>query len=234
MQRIKKKRGPALYLALACVFILTGCQKAEPEESGLTRITPEEMTQETSGETGAEPDGEEETGEDAAGEDASGEEEPEEPARIFVYVCGQVQNPGVYELEAGSRVYEALDAAGGVTGEAAGEYLNQAGLLKDGQQVYVPTRKEAEEGSPLWQNGAVNEGAPGPAETSGTAEDARINLNQATKEELMTLTGIGEVKAEAILKYREEHGPFGSIEEIKEIEGIKDGIFQKIRDDITV
>ncbi len=229
MRRIKEKKSPALWLALVCVLVLAGCQKADPDEAALTQITPEEVMEGAQDVPETEP-----AGEEAAGETAAGEEEPEDPARIFVYVCGQVLNPGVYELEAGSRLYEALDAAGGLTGEAAGEYLNQAGLLEDEQQVYVPTRKEAEEGSPLWQQAAGNEGTLGPADASGTEEKARVNLNQATREELMTLTGIGEVKAEAILKYREEHGPFGSIEELKEIDGIKDGIFQKIRDDITV
>ncbi len=129
---------------------------------------------------------------------------------------------------------EALEAAGGLTAEAAGGVLNQAQLLDDGQQVYVPTKKEAEEGSALWPGSMANAPAAGSAgQKEGTA-DRKVNINQAAKEELMTLTGIGEVKAEAIIRYREEHGPFGSIEEIKEIDGIKDGVFQKIRDDITV
>ncbi len=224
MRRIKKSGTLLLagLLTLAFASALVGCQKADDADGGLTEILPEEVAEEMPG--SEEPDGEE-----AAG----GEEETAKaPARIFVHVCGQVEVPGVYELEAGSRLFEALDLAGGLTAEAAGEVLNQAQILTDGQQVYVPSKEEAQEGSPLWQGPSANEQAADPA---GAGEkDGRVNINQAAKEELMTLTGIGEVRAEAIIRYREEHGPFGSIEELKEIDGIKDGIFQKIRDDITI
>ncbi len=222
MQRIEKRIRLALTLVLilACIPACTGCKKQadKEDETGIIELEPEEI----------------EPSKPETAEGEISEENVEEPVDIFVHVCGQVQSPGVYELEAGSRVFEALEAAGGLTGEAAGEYLNQARILEDGQQVYVPTLTEAQEGTTLWQASAANPDTAGAADISGGETSGKINLNQATKEELMTLTGIGEVKAAAIIKYREEHGSFGSIEELKEIDGIKDGVFQKIRDDITV
>ncbi len=234
MQRIKKISRRLLTCMLLLTFIcaLTACQKADPEDDGLTRIPPEEVAEDA--EDRPDPADEESAFEEPAETGTAGEETTESPARIFVHVCGQVQTPGVYELAAGSRLFEALEAAGGLTAEAAGEVLNQAQLLDDGQQVYVPAKKEVEDGSALWQGSAANAPAAGSSDRKEGTADRKVNINQAAKEELMTLTGIGEVKAGAIIRYREEHGPFGSIEEIKEIDGIKDGVFQKIRDDITV
>lgn len=142
---------------------------------------------------------------------------PEES--IYVHVCGEVNAPGVYELPTGSRVCAAIEAAGGITEKASEASLNQAEKLSDGQQVYVPSGEETE-GRVLYGQG-VNE-----------ADDGKVNLNTAAKEELMTLDGIGEVKAEAIIRYREENGGFSSIEELKEIEGIKDGVFNKVKDQV--
>lgn len=153
-------------------------------------------------------------------------------SQCTVYVCGAVNVPGVYELPAGSRVYEALDAAGGTCPEADPVYLNRAEEIQDGQQIYVPTAEEAKE---LGQPGAAGTGGivPGAKETQSGA-GGKVNLNTASKEELMTLTGIGEAKAESIMAYREEHGRFTSVEELMQIPGIKEGVFRKIRDSITV
>ena len=158
------------------------------------------------------------TQEDETGSESAKKQEEE---KIYVHVCGQVKSPGVYELPSESRVYQALDAAGGMTEEAASQQVNQAQKLADGQQIYVPSAQEAENSS----------GQPG---QSPAADDGKVNLNTADKEELMTLSGIGEARAEAILEYREEKGGFQSVEELKEIDGIKDGIFGKIEDQIMI
>lgn len=143
-----------------------------------------------------------------------------EDSTIFVYVCGAVCEEGVYELEAGSRVYEAIALAGGFAENAEKSAVNQAELLKDEERLYVPSREEVESGQ---------------TERDGlSSENGKVNLNTAGKEELMTLSGIGEAKAESIIRYREQQGRFWSIEEIKQIEGIKDGVFEKIKDKITV
>ncbi len=148
--------------------------------------------------------------------------ETAEEAFCTVYVCGAVMSPGVYSLPQGSRIYEALNAAGGLCAEADQVFLNQAELLTDGQQIYVPTEEEAET---LKQAGDTG--------TKTDAEDGKINLNTASREELMTLPGIGEAKADSILDYRKEHGRFTSIEELMQIPGIKEGIFAKLKDSIT-
>lgn len=148
-----------------------------------------------------------------------------EQVSIAVHVCGQVKNPGVYTLAKGARVSDAIDAAGGLTKEAAGDFINQAQKLEDEQQVYVSSQEEAEESPKVIQQETNND--------SHSENKGLININQATREELMTLPGIGEAKADMIITYREEHGKFASIEDIKNISGIKDGVFNKICDLIT-
>ncbi len=139
-------------------------------------------------------------------------------AEICVYICGAVHEPGVYELPEGSRVHEALEMAGGMTEEAAAYALNLARIAVDGEQIYVPDAEEIQGQSIL----------------SGSGYEKKVNINTASMEELMTLTGIGEAKAESIIRYREENGGFQSIEDLMEIGGIKEGVFEKIKDDITI
>ena len=173
----------------------------------------------------------------------------EAPQKIFVDVCGAVASPGVYELDEGSRIFQAVDAAGGYLPEAASDYLNKARSLDDGQQIYVPTQEEVEAGpeeilakrpeisdltgntagdSAGEQNSRLSETEAG----SGQLND-RIDLNTADAALLSTLSGIGQSKAEAIIAYRQEHGGFASIEEIMNVEGIKEGTFSKIKDKIS-
>lgn len=150
---------------------------------------------------------------------------------IYVYVCGAVNTPGVYTMQEGSRICDLFETAGGLTKDAADSYWNQARILVDGEMIYVPTRKEAEERT-------VEERAAAGSITGITAtdnkEDGKVNLNTASKEELMTLPGIGEARALAILSYRQENGGFSSIEDLKKIAGIKDGIFSRIKDYIRI
>lgn len=163
---------------------------------------------------------------DTTDETAAGAESADETgtAPICVYICGAVEHPDVYILPAGSRVYEAIAAAGGMTDEAEARALNLAELLSDGQQITVLSREEAEQGMQV-----------GPQSFSGgPAADAKVNINTATKEQLMTLPGIGEVKAEAILTYRADNGGFPSVEAIREISGIGEKSYEKLKDLITV
>lgn len=159
-------------------------------------------------------------------------------ASIYVDVCGAVASPGVYELEAESRVFQAIDAAGGLLADAAGEYVNRAGYLEDGQQIYIPTREEAENHpsllSPLEQNLSAGNTGSSSSDTGSSEASGKINLNTADEAALTTLTGIGASKAQAILAYREEHGGFSAIEEILNVPGIKEGTFVKIKDNIAV
>lgn len=162
-------------------------------------------------------------------------EQPQRAAAIYVDVSGAVKNPGVYRLEAGSRVFQALEMAGGLTEEADSRCLNQAAVVADGQQIRVYTKDETEK---MTAAGQDSYSAAGDVFSDGTApegaESQKVNINLAGKEELMTLTGIGESKAEQIIAYRTEHNGFGSIEELMEIEGIKEKTFHKLKDKITV
>lgn len=155
-------------------------------------------------------------------EEPQTEYEYEEPdiEHIYVYICGQVNKPGVYEMPVSSRLYELLQRAGGYTKGAAETYLNQADILTDGEKIYVPSVYELEE-SP----GALS-GAEGKTE--------RVNINTAKLDELQTISGIGESRARDIIAYRESNGRFGSIEDIMKVPGIKEGLFSKIKEQITV
>lgn len=139
---------------------------------------------------------------------------------IYVYVCGAVMTPGVYELQEGARAYEAVEAAGGFSEDACEGEVNLAEELSDGQQVKIPTFAEVY--------------AAQQQMLSGTDSDGRINLNTASKEQLMTLPGIGESKADAIISYRSKNGGFTSAEDVMNISGIKEGLYAQIREMICV
>lgn len=144
-----------------------------------------------------------------------------EVSSIHVHVCGAVKKPGVYELSADARICDAISAAGGLKKKAADSDINQAQLLSDGEQVCIPY-KTAKKQDTITET------------SSDTTKQSKINLNTATSEELQTLPGIGVSKADSILQYRQENGKFSSIEEIKNITGIKDGVYSKIEAYITV
>lgn len=153
--------------------------------------------------------------------------EETEPVFCYVYLCGEVNNPGVYELMRGDRVFQAVKKAGGVTEDAAQEYLNLAAEVTDGMRIRVPSKEEAERLKNDAENGWMED-------EQSAQQGVKVNLNTATLEQLMTLRGIGESRARDIIAYREEHGGFKKIEDIKKVSGIKDAAFQKIKEDITV
>jgi len=159
-----------------------------------------------------------------------------ENAVVYLHVCGAVVKPDVYELHDNDRIMDAIRAAGGFTDGADENFLNLALPVADGMKVYVPTIKEVEEGytqSAFDSSGSIPEGREylpeGQVSTSG-----KVNINNATAEQLKTLSGIGDKRAGDIISYRESHGDFGSIEDIMNVPGIKAGVFEKIKEDIEV
>lgn len=169
---------------------------------------------------------------DIAATDTTGQSE------IYVFICGHVQEPGVYKVPYGGRVCDGIALAGGLTGDADGTAVNQARLLVDGEKVYIPAIGEdyQEEQSRLpygYDTASASSGNVGEPGLSGD-DGSLVDINHASREELMTLPGIGETKAKAILTYRETHGYFHTKEDIMNIEGIKDGVYQKIESLITV
>lgn len=147
------------------------------------------------------------------------------PVILIVHVAGWVAQPGVYELPDGSRVIDALEAAGGPKRGAELSALNLAAPLTDGQQVLVARAAEQVAAGAS----ATGEGAVG---VEGTA--ALVNVNTATAEQLETLPGIGEVLAATILQYREEHGPFTSVEQLMDVSGIGEVTLEELRDLVTI
>ena len=143
---------------------------------------------------------------------------PPTPRPLVVDVSGAVTRPGVYSLPPGSRVSEALIAAGGLLPEADAQAINQAALLQDGQKLYVPFKQSDQ----------------GPVRGGSGAPDALIDINHATADELDQLPGIGPVTAQNIIAYRLEHGDFISIEAIQDVPGIGPETYKQIKSYITV
>ena len=180
---------------------------------------------------------------DADNESEAVSDKEMQQAMIYVDVCGAVANPGVFQLAAGSRVFQAIEAAGGYLPEAALTCVNRAGVLTDGQQLYILTQEEMERQGldpaemAKASDGQMN-GSAGTGQNTGMAaqvqQDNRININTADEAQLTTLTGIGATRAQAIIAYREENGPFAAIEDIMNVQGIKEGTFAKIKDEIVV
>ena len=148
-----------------------------------------------------------------------------EAVRIFVDIGGEVVSPMVVELEEGSRVGDAIEAAGGITENADLTDINRAAFVEDGEKIYIPPAEiEGEESE-------ENVASPGHQASRG---DGRININTADSAQLQELDGIGPATAQKIIDYRKENGRFSSIEDIKNVSGIGDKSFEKIKDRIKV
>lgn len=188
--------------ALLCV-VLTGCGKADkaiPIELG-TSIEKQDNRQEGEA-VGAVPATEEVT----------------TPEEVCVYVCGAVNSPGVVSLPGGSRYNDALEAAGGFTEDAAKEAVNLAKYISDGEQIFFPTKEEAQM----------------IAESAQMKQSGLVNINTAAVSKLCELPGIGESKAQAIVAYREQNGAFLKTEDVMKVPGIKESAYNQMRDLITV
>ena len=134
---------------------------------------------------------------------------------LVVHVAGAVQNPGVYTLQDGSRVEDAITRAQ-LLPQSDADALNRAALLSDGQKIVVPFADEAQTSNPLTES------------EGGTMPNDKVNLNHATLAQLMTLPGIGEVKAQAIMQYRQEHNGFQTIDQLLQVSGIGSAIYSQI------
>ena len=203
------------FLAFFCVVFLTGC-KGSASETDIV-IREDTIADIESADEGAE----------ALEDIADGSNISKDKEEIFVFVCGAVNSPGVYKFAEGTRVYEAINRAGGFLNEADQRFLNLAEPITDGQQLYVPTVDEIKE-----QESSHLSGGQSGGDASGGS--GLININTADAALLTTINGIGEARAADIISYREQNGRFSSIEDIINVPGIKDGLFNKIRDKITV
>lgn len=143
---------------------------------------------------------------------------------IYVQVCGAVNTPGVYKVQNKTRVYQVIELAGGLCDDADAGGINQAVTVSDGEQIYVPV---------IGENPISNSNDNGKV-SDNTSEEGRININTASKQELLSLPGIGEAKADSIIAYRENNGLFTTIEDIMNVSGIKEAAFNKIKELIFV
>ncbi len=171
--------------------------------------------------------------------ESSGRESQEEDTgqeEIYVHVCGEVKEAGLYRLPSGSRAADAIEAAGGFSKKADRNIWNLALILEDGMQIYVPRKGEAVDPSSLSDSGSSGLRGSDYASNSGSGKDdpGKVNINTASQEELMTLNGIGKSRAADIIAYRSTNGAFTKIEDIRNVSGIGDSIFDKIKDKITV
>jgi len=151
-------------------------------------------------------------------ENSQGNTRTQGNADCYVYICGQVNRPGVYALREGDRVFVAIELAGGLTQDAAVDFMNQAEVITDGMKIEIPTVEEAD----LLEKEIFQK------------EAGLVNINLATKEELMTLPGIGEGRATAIIEYRDSCGGFKTPEDLLKVDGIKQGIYEKMKALVTI
>lgn len=217
-------------LFLVCVVIgfltcMSGCRKNEEMIVRSVSSATEKKDKESGKNTEADKSAQDDSAGDKLSQSKASNDEAvdNEPKKIFVYICGAVRTPGVYEFLPGSRIASAVEAAGGLTEEASAEAVNLAQLLADGQQIYVPKEEEV--------NRDTCAGMQGDKTDMGSR---KVNINTATVEELITLPGIGHAKAKAIVDYREKNGDFGAIDGLLSVDGIGSGVFQKLKEYVTV
>ena len=214
MKKKRRNAGCVLFRVVAgfmIIFMLSGCgnDHVSYEPADVTDDADAQVTEQQTDESSA---------------------TSENTGYVYVYVCGAVRQEGIYRLPEGSRINDALILAGGLTEDAASGVLNLAEPVQDGQKLYFPTKDELAD-----QQNALRDGAYTDSQIDSSGEQTqKIDINTADKEQLMTLSGIGEAKAESIIRYRAEHGNFAQIEDITNVDGIGESLFQKIKEYIYV
>ncbi len=211
---MKKKRIGAAICSLAFVLSISACGKAAQEILWIGQQNAEEASEGFPQNTGEARSGfPQDTGEVWFGQPQDTGKAPD----ICVYVCGAVETPGIVFLPEGSRAADALEAAGGFASYAAVDAVNLAAKISDGEKLYFPDCEEYR----------------AQAEKQASASAGLVNINTADAAQLCTLPGIGESRAADIIAYREAHGGFASCEDIMNVSGIKESVYNKISDKIT-
>lgn len=191
---IKKVAMPVIVVAAVLIFWIVGLNKDETivEEVDTSRHVSEEQNDDS-------------------------KLKNEEKIKIYADISGCVEEPGVYEVEEGTRIFQLIERAGGLTKDADIEGLNRAEIVSDGQKIIIYAKGESQE-----------------SENTGVSSSGKININTADASQLQTISGVGPVTAEKIIEYRKANGKFSSIEDIKNVSGIGDKTFEKIRENITI
>lgn len=172
-------------------------------------------------------------------EESDKEKETQGGGKIFIDIAGEVKNPGVYEVTSDSRIFEAIEKAGGLTEKADTTNVNQAETVKDGQKISIP-KKGATAQSSGGSGGESSQTTSAPASNAQTsagtdpASGTKININSADSSQLQTINGIGPSTAEKIIRYRTSKGAFKSIDDLKKVNGIGDKKLEKLRPYVTI
>lgn len=172
-------------------------------------------------------------------EESDKEKETQGGGKIFIDIAGEVKNPGVYEVTSDSRIFEAIEKAGGLTEKADTTNVNQAETVKDGQKISIP-KKGATAQSSGGSGGEPSQTTSAPASKTQTsagtdpASGAKININSADSSQLQSINGIGPSTAEKIIRYRTSKGAFKSIDDLKKVNGIGDKKLEKLRPYVTI
>lgn len=149
-------------------------------------------------------------------------------ARLLVHVVGRVRHPGVYEIDPGGRVADAVKAAGGLLGDACAEAINLARVVSDGEQIVVPSEKEAQQGAGTSATGAAGAGAP-PAGAVAAGPGGLVDVNTADAALLDTLPGVGPATAQRIIADRQSSGPFRGVDDLGRVSGIGPKKLEQLR-----
>lgn len=213
-----RRRFPALFLILAALIVYaafgTGSSSGDEVcfEAKNAELHQEEIEDEVKAISAVkEPEGETKT-----------------VQQIYVDVSGKVRAPAVITLDEGSRVYQAIDAAGGITEDAAVEYLNLAEVIYDGQKIYVPGKTE------MTQDPGAAFSTPQSGAAESSASQAKVNINTAGSEQLQQLKGVGPATARRIIEYRNENGRFSQVEDLSKVKGIGTKTLEKLKNSICV
>ena len=172
-------------------------------------------------------------------EESDKEKETQGGGKIFIDIAGEVKNPGVYEVTSDSRIFEAIEKAGGLTEKADTTNVNQAETVKDGQKISIP-KKDTTTQSSGGSGGESSQTTSAPASNAQTsagtdpASGTKININSADSSQLQTINGIGPSTAEKIIRYRTSKGAFKSIDDLKKVNGIGDKKLEKLRPYVTI
>ena len=217
----------------AVVFVLCGCRKEKQTvftDTGYASVSSgSSLYGSDLGETHTDAESGSGDQQEQVRQDLTDADLPEKNNTICVFVCGAVCCEGVYELPESARVIDAVEAAGGYSEDADRAYVNQAEYVYDTQRIEIPTAEEAQRLREI----AVEAGEAD-RDLVSARENGLIDINTADKQELMRIPGIGESKADRIIEYRQIHGRFGSAEELMNVSGIGSGMFEKMKDCITV
>ena len=242
---MKLKKSAACIFCAAC--LLAGCGSESELLSELRAEKAKEPESDTSLDAEAPAEdivagaaaGNSETETDEGGEkEQEGGNGSEEPAFIYVHVCGAVERPGVYEMSLGSRFYEAVETAGGFAEDACRDYLNMAEPLADGSRLEIPTAESVLEGGDTGEKEysyyTVPERTASQSESVGGSDAGLVNINTADIAGLCALPGVGEGRAKAIIEYREKQGGFQKKEDIMQVSGIGEKMYARMEEYLSV